>query len=640
MAVAALMGVGTAVKGEEVPSLDLNFDGQLSSYRRTSTSPTAPKANGDQLATSIVSQNKTGLVQSKYMGPHGKLINGYVTNHISHSTDFSTSYYTHTNSPSLTTGQADPFGGTSATTISDGNSGSFAQVRFTSYPSTITEGSFSLFVRKETTAAHNSMLRFWFGTGEYYDHFFNAASGATDTTEGGANTINDPDRFAVGAIEDLGDWWRVSVSVVTTNTAIVPDVYIYPAVSTGSFPSGYNSATTGAITVFGAQFELTATPSQYVSSTASPAQVPRVEFDANGNPLGLLVEEARTNLLTKSADLTHSDWSAYNSVGVTGGQADPAGGTGAFLVEDKQTTFAHLRQDVSATAYSTYTASIFVKKTAAAASELLLRFKGLGETNADVRLDTYTGQIAGGSDIDVQDCNGWWRISTTTTLGSATQLLFVVYPAISASFNGGDAATAQTTAGTHIVYGPQVELGEGSTSYIPTDTTTLTRPADDITLSTSSFGYLSSTGTSAIDVTVASKTEGNSYPNIFQFRGATDNDRIFLRSNQAAANGGIVDTQHRDGGTATNTSVLSAPLTWPYTLNFAMAHEGTGLRKALGGTLQSQITLNQAPSNPHSTLALGISPSNSARVINGHIRRFTYWPRAINDAQLSKFTNQ
>ena len=35
---------------------------------------------------------------------------------------------------------------------------------------------------------------------------------------------------------------------------------------------------------------------------------PRLEYDASGNPLGLLIEEARTNKATYSQDFTHSSW--------------------------------------------------------------------------------------------------------------------------------------------------------------------------------------------------------------------------------------------------------------------------------------------------------------------------------------------
>ena len=56
LAPSGVFSVGSLSEGTgyDVPSLDLNFDGQASSYRRTSTSPTAPKANGDELATGLI----------------------------------------------------------------------------------------------------------------------------------------------------------------------------------------------------------------------------------------------------------------------------------------------------------------------------------------------------------------------------------------------------------------------------------------------------------------------------------------------------------------------------------------------------------------------------------------------------------
>jgi hypothetical protein len=39
-----------------------------------------------------------------------------------------------------------------------------------------------------------------------------------------------------------------------------------------------------------------------------PTNVPRIEYDANGNRRGLLIEEARTNLVPYSEDLSNAAW--------------------------------------------------------------------------------------------------------------------------------------------------------------------------------------------------------------------------------------------------------------------------------------------------------------------------------------------
>ena len=57
----------------------------------------------------------------------------------------------------------------------------------------------------------------------------------------------------------------------------------------------------------------------------SLANVPRIEYNADGTVKGLLIEEARTNLLTYSEDF--SEWFKYGGVIVTGGQANSLSNT-------------------------------------------------------------------------------------------------------------------------------------------------------------------------------------------------------------------------------------------------------------------------------------------------------------------------
>lgn len=451
MAIAALMGVGTAVKGEEVPSLDLNFDGQTSSYTRATTSPTAAKANGDQLATSIVSCARS--TTATFMGSNGLI----------------------------------------------------------------------------QTAAVNT---------------------------------------------------------------------------------------------------------------------PRVEYDTSGNPLGLLVEEARTNYVLDSMDVSAgaTNWSAYAGVtdvsGVT--LTGPDGGTVQVVAADASNSYSALNQTVSVTA-DCVACSIYVSWPGTSPSDnIVIRAEGTNhaadsgftswtETVTQYRLDrsnttSFYRQGRGyGENPTVEDVgNGWYRVSFVARTNGGTVDRLFVYP----FFNG--------TSDRAAFWGAQVEVGQAPTSVIETASATVTRDDDDITLATSAFGYDNASGTTVVDVSVASETEGNDYARVFEYQGATQDDRIFLRSGEFSDK---LDFAYKNGGTQVTTDAVSGPITPPYSYKVGIAHSGTSVNAAVDGVLRTEKTIPEM-TNPHTTLRLGGQVSNTSNVINGHIRRLTYWPRAINDAQLSKFTNQ
>ena len=64
----------------------------------------------------------------------------------------------------------------------------------------------------------------------------------------------------------------------------------------------------------------------------SPANVPRIEYNADGTVKGLLIEEARTNLLTYSEDFSNGAWIKGNTTVVSDVTSAPNGEDTADLV--------------------------------------------------------------------------------------------------------------------------------------------------------------------------------------------------------------------------------------------------------------------------------------------------------------------
>jgi len=622
----------------EAPSLDLKFDGQLSSFTRATTSPTAPKANGDQLATGIVAQNKTGNVQSKYMGPDGKLVSGYVENNSPSRNPDNTSFVGAggVTSPTKTTGFTAPDGSNTAV--------KFTTVAPATYYGRDTTTNVSFTQGKNyTLSAYFKVLSGSVSVGVLLDS--KAFGGNTATWEraqylispgGGAPTLDTSTRSGSGdyGIQDVGDgWYRIWVSAQADFTAR----FTSPLSTNGSQVFRVQLTDVGdEVLVWGLQFEEDVrVPSQFIDATSD--QVPRVEYAASGNPLGLLVEEARTNLLTQSSDMTHSDWSRNQSLNVTGGQADPAGGTDAVTLNDNNASGAGaLQQDVATgTAGTTYTGSIWVKRTASAASEFRLRIKGAGESNSNCVVDTLNGVVTG-TYAKIEEINSdWMRVSVSTTLVGNVDVQLFVFPAHSGSYGG---AYDVSATGSHIVYGPQIEEGEAATSYIPTGSTSLTRTADDITLATSAFGFDIDNSTVLVDATLQSETATGLYPRIWELSGSST-QRLFYR-----VFGGNAELVFDDSGNDTLT--IDTVSSYPYAAKFASAHIFSGgstvASTALNGVVTSQ-SVTSTGTGSYTQLSLGGPTSatpnyQTTNRSNGHIRRFTYFPRAISDASLATYT--
>jgi hypothetical protein len=94
---------------------------------------------------------------------------------------------------------------------------------------------------------------------------------------------------------------------------------------------------------------------------ASVTNTPRIEYDANGNLLGLLIEGARTNLCLQSEALG-TTWSPSNATISTNAAVAPDGATTAdALVENSANSAHQLLQTITFANSTAYTFSMFVK---------------------------------------------------------------------------------------------------------------------------------------------------------------------------------------------------------------------------------------------------------------------------------------
>lgn len=270
-----------------------------------------------------------------------------------------------------------------------------------------------------------------------------------------------------------------------------------PRRSVGSVPDALRfDLTTGLPPAFGfaRASEATRTGPAGTLETVAP-DVARVHFDpaGSGAPLGLLIEAARTNVITHSRDLTHASWNAFGAQvarDATGIDGQP--NTAMTLADNSSGIGANIRQGITIAAdMSAHAVSAFFRKTSGATTFPALRARILGGSALDTELhvDTDTGGAefdqslnAGGSDIAVADHGDWWRASfvirNNGTAGNTT-LELMLFGAMTSVIGMRDTAVT----GSAVIDGVQVETHAAKvSSYIYTTTVPVTRAADQAAL--------------------------------------------------------------------------------------------------------------------------------------------------------------
>ena len=244
-----------------------------------------------------------------------------------------------------------------------------------------------------------------------------------------------------------------------------------------------------------------ATSATYVNSTGLIATAASGELRYTYDPvtlsaLGVLIEEARTNLLlySQAFDAATAYWGLVNAAAVTANTVQsPSGSTDAEdLVE---TAFAGSRMSCSRTSFlgggtGAHTLSFYVKRRPGSLVRhvrLLLGDAALSNyAQAFINVDTGainsasaagasppTG-VSGGAQLL---SGGWVRVWVTGTF--ATTVSYASLWCTDAAFL--TSYTGDTSSGFH-VWGAQVEAGAFPTSYIPTAGAAATRNADVLSL--------------------------------------------------------------------------------------------------------------------------------------------------------------
>lgn len=211
------------------------------------------------------------------------------------------------------------------------------------------------------------------------------------------------------------------------------------------------------------------------------ANEPRFEFNTNGSFRGVLVEPAATNLQVRSADVGVSPWTitrVTRTANVTE-TLDPAGSNNADKIISTVENNSHFVTRITEMQNGQYTVSMFAK--AAGYDFLSLRdLSGSGRYRSTFNLSTGTvsNLLPAISTASIQNYgNGWYRCIVTYSATSQNVANGIETTPTSGvvTFSGDGVSGA-------FLWGAQLEIGSVATSYIPTVASTVTRPADVVTV--------------------------------------------------------------------------------------------------------------------------------------------------------------
>jgi hypothetical protein len=452
-------------------------------------------------------------------------------------------------------------------------------------------------------------------------------------------------------------WYRVVItgsSVAGFNRA---EFGIAPAATGNTFSSvqriSYTGTGTASIYVWGAQLEQRSEVTAYTPTTTAPItnyipvlqtaaiNAPRFDYaPTTQTPLGLLVEESRTNLLTYSEQFNNAAWTKTRASITANAVVSPDGTVDADKLVDDTASGSHTVRNatsVTITSGTTLTASVFAK-----AAEGAFIIVGIGDGGGvNISRSTFnlsTGAITSSTTAAANVSapipsiapvgNGWYRCSVTATVTVAILAQQWIFKGSNAT--GAANYTGDGVSGIYI-WGAQLEAGPFGSSYIPTVASQVTRAADVAVMTGTNFS------------TWYNATEGTLYTESSCPNGIASNlNRIASLNDGTTSNRIEIDT-----GSGTNTVSRITASGVSQGSPSAGSYTDFQIRKSALGIQLNNFTLaaNTATSSDTSALVpvvnrlmIGQSPAPSSNYLNGHLRKIIYYPRRLSNAELQGIT--
>ena len=359
--------------------------------------------------------------------------------------------------------------------------------------------------------------------------------------------------------------------------------------------------------------------------------VPR--FDHNpttGESLGLLVEEARTNIIVSSQTFNSGGWTLDGaSLTANAAAAPDATTTATSIVQGTGANRTFHFDNSGVTGSKVF--SIFAK--ANAGTSLAIVSVGGMSPIATATVNLSNGTVSGFTGATVQSYpNGWYRVllPVTVSIASGSSTYWQIFGPASSVF----------------IWGAQLEAGAFPTSYISTTGATATRTEELVSILGSNFTsfYSPNKGTFFVQASVTGERSDTSL-STFVSLGTTANSHfaVFLTYDNRLNVGITVPTE---GEVAQFYNLTGQSFKGATSFNDALT-VNTASSSAINGTLYNANALNNYSVNGtpasfggYDRLGIGraIRSITTFNTINGTIARLTYWPSRLYNQALQYIT--
>ena len=371
-------------------------------------------------------------------------------------------------------------------------------------------------------------------------------------------------------------------------------------------------------------------------------------------PLGLLIEGAATNLTKFSETFTNAYWNttANNVTAADSVATSPTGValTASTLTEIAGTVSRHVHQlvgEFTPAASTAYTMSCFVKQpTSNAIRYVQFAFwsAGFGLT-AYMNYDLQTGTVGtGGAGITessiTQYPNGWYRITARATS--------VAVPGVSGfqlgfSTTSGAVRTESYTASAPLksiqLFGAQVEIGSGASSYISTGASQVTRNTDHCTIPTASF-IPSNPYPQTLFVDCIPNTPSGAFLDIARIFDRTGGGAFSYGTQIYYYNASTMTIQRKIAASTNTDRSLASGLAYGTRHKFALSIDASSFSGSYDGVTGLGVaTAPAALATVATHLGIGCNGDSAASaVMFGTIRQIKFYPTALAQAQINALT--
>ena len=370
----------------------------------------------------------------------------------------------------------------------------------------------------------------------------------------------------------------------------------------------------------------------------------RFDHNSNGDSLGLLIEESKTNLIGDSKCTDTSYWSLTTGnpqIATVGSATElaPNGQNEALLMNDNSsgagTAFCYFNKNLTLAAAGDYIWSCYVKRDTTANNDADLIYCSVagftGSTPAGaVRFDWSTTDWLGGDKTAFGDRlfppvdvgNGWYRIAFRCTVDSG-DLIGAFRFGLANSDNGNSNKVIKLGYNGGLFWGAQLEAGSFPTSHIPTSGSTVQRLRDQCDVGIDDW-WDDTQGTIVLDADYSQTSD------TMTLYSADLGGGIKHRLRQEGAS--IRYTmRNTGGGTVFNFQQTATPK------KTVFGYATDNLRFAYDNSLSSLDTSGTPPTGIL-YFRIGRDNNNSNPLLAGHIKRLTYYNTRLSDTTLEALT--